>query len=175
VSAGSFYRELARLASSDLVATGVNPPDVDARRIPYRITERGRREFDDWLHRPSTLNSEFEAWLLFADRIAPELRDGLLERRQEEVWLRGKTLARARDDALAERRRRKDTCLNYDPLSVLLTLRIKQVAAELDFLKELRVDVTSGLRALSDARTAKATTSMSTPEGRRPGGGVHSK
>ena len=104
MSAGSFYRELSRLTSEGLVQTGVNPPEVDARRIPYQITAKGRSEFDQWLTAPSTVNGEFEGWLLFVDRVPPEARDRLIERLQEQLWVRGKTLTRVRDDALEERR-----------------------------------------------------------------------
>ena len=38
--------------------------------------------------------------LLFADRIPPDRLPALLDRWQEEVFLRGKTLAREREDAL---------------------------------------------------------------------------
>jgi len=140
VSAGSFYRELARLTGHGFVETGDNPPEADSRRIPYRITDRGRSEFDGWLVRPTTPNGEIEAWLLFVDRISPETREQLLERQQEELWMRGKVLARARDDALAQRTR-----VGYDPLPALLSRRMKQVAAELEFLREFRSELDARL------------------------------
>ena len=175
LSTGNFYRELARLAASGLVAAGVNPPEVDARRIPYQITDKGKHEFDDWLLRPSTANEEFEAWLLFADRIAPEVREGLLDRKQEDLWLRGKALARARDDALAERRRNPGGRQAYEALSVLLARRIKQVAAELEFLKELRLESPSGSTTRLGPPGKRGTTDGSGHEPSQRGGGVRSK
>jgi DNA-binding PadR family transcriptional regulator len=168
VSAGSFYRELARLATDRLLAMGVNPPNADARRIPYHITERGKREFDEWLVRPCTVQGEFEAWLLFVDRIAIDVRERLLERKQEDLWLRGKTLTRRRDDALAARRERRDDPEAYDPLPILLTRRIKQVAAELEFVKEVRLQMPSGLAAAEGPPGA----AIGAPGERRRGGGM---
>jgi DNA-binding PadR family transcriptional regulator len=62
-----------------LVQTGVNPPEADARRIPYQITEKGRQSFDEWLISPSRDESDLSAWLLFIDRVPPETRDRLLD------------------------------------------------------------------------------------------------
>jgi DNA-binding PadR family transcriptional regulator len=148
VSAGSFYRELGRLTAHRLVETGDNPPEADSRRIPYRITDRGRSEFDGWLVRPTTPNNELEAWLLFVDRIPNDIREHLFERLQENLWMRSKVLTRARDDALTERKR-----VGYDPLPALLSRRLKQVAAELEFLQEFRTDLDVSLGRLRQSDT----------------------
>jgi hypothetical protein len=55
---------------------------------------------------------------------------------QEELWMRGKSLARAREEAL-----RRDNGGRYDPLPLLLARRLKLVAAELEFIKEFRADL----------------------------------
>src|SRR5438128_5910101 len=102
VSIGNFYRELGRLAEHGFVQTGINPPDADARRIPYQITEKGRQTFDQWVLSPST-QDDLATWLLFVDRVPQEARLRLLDRWQEELWMRGKALAHAREDALAKR------------------------------------------------------------------------
>ena len=131
VSIGNIYRELARLAGQGLVQTAINPPDADARRIPYHITEKGRLAFDQWLQAPSS-QDDVAHWLLFVDRVPEEIRVRLLDRWQEELWMRGKELARAREDALAKRGRQPPE--HYNPLAPLLSRRMKQVAAELEDL-----------------------------------------
>jgi DNA-binding PadR family transcriptional regulator len=136
VSAGNFYRELARLVADGLVETGVNPPDTDTRRIPYRIEDSGRRAFDDWLASPAMDDGDLGIWLMFADRAGAETRNRVLDRREEELWMRNKALTRLRDDALA----RCATVAGYDPLPSLLSRQMKQIAAEHEFLREFRAD-----------------------------------
>jgi DNA-binding PadR family transcriptional regulator len=146
VSAGNFYRELARMAAERLVQTGVNPPDADARRIPYQITEKGRQSFDEWLIAPARDDGDLSAWLLFVDRVPHEIRDRLLDRWQDDLWLRGKSLSRAREDALLMHQSRQDT-VRYNVLASLLSRRLKQVTADLEFLKEFRNDLLAWLTA----------------------------
>ena len=117
VSAGNFYRELARLVADGLVETGVNPPDTDTRRIPYQIEDSGCRAFDEWLAAPSMDESDLAIWLLFADRANADTRIRVLDRREEELWMRTKMLSRLRDDALV----RCATVADYDPLPSLLS------------------------------------------------------
>lgn len=140
VSAGNFYRELARLASERLVQTGVNPPDADARRIPYQITERGRQLFDEWVISPSREDGDLSSWLLFIDRVPHETRDRLLDRWQDDLWLRSKALSRAREDALLLQGTRQEAA-RYNPLASLISRRLKQVTADLEFLKEFRSEL----------------------------------
>jgi DNA-binding PadR family transcriptional regulator len=153
VSAGNFYRELARMASERLVQTGVNPPEADARRIPYQITEKGRQSFDEWLISPSRDESDLSAWLLFIDRVPPETRDRLLDRWQDDLWLRSKALSRAREDALLLQASRQDA-VRYNPLASLISRRLKQVTADLEFLKEFRNELMAWLAARQRASPA---------------------
>jgi DNA-binding PadR family transcriptional regulator len=146
VSAGNFYRELARLASERLVQTGVNPPDADARRIPYQITERGRQLFDEWVLSPSRDDGDLSSWLLFIDRVPHETRDRLLDRWQDDLWLRSKALSRAREDALLVRGTRQEAP-RYNPLASLISRRLKQVTADLEFLKEFRAELATWFAA----------------------------
>jgi DNA-binding PadR family transcriptional regulator len=145
ISSGNFYRELSRLSDHGLVQTGVNPPEVDARRIPYQITEKGRHAFDQWLLSPSSQDEDFAGWLLFIERVPPETRDHLLDRRQEVLWLRSKALAQAREDALRKGRAKMGEY--YDASAALILQRLKQVSAELEFLKEFRVEFDSWARS----------------------------
>lgn len=153
VSAGNFYRELARMAAERLVQTGVNPPDADARRIPYQITERGRQSFDEWLIAPARDDGDLSAWLLFIDRVPNETRDRLLDRWQDDLWLRSKALSRAREDALLIRESRQDA-VRYNLLASLISRRLKQVTADLEFLKEFRSDLVAWLAARQRATGA---------------------
>lgn len=146
VSAGNFYRELARLAGDRLVQTGVNPPEADARRIPYQITEKGRHRFDEWVVSPSRDEGDLSAWLLFIDRVPAETRDRLLDRWQDDLWIRSKGLSRAREDALIIQESRNDS-VRYNPLAALISRRIKQVTADLEFLKEFRSELISWVAA----------------------------
>jgi len=163
VSAGNFYRELARMASERLVQTGVNPPDADARRIPYQITEKGRHSFDEWLLSPARDDGDLSSWLLFIDRVPHDTRDRLLDRWQDDLWLRSKTLSRQREDALLIQESRQDTA-RYHLLASLLSRRLKQVTADLEFLKEFRNDLPTWLppqkrpAAAADAKEAGRST-----------------
>src|SRR5213596_1396376 len=42
LSIGNVYRELSRLAGEGLIVAATNPPGADPRRVPYRITDKGR-------------------------------------------------------------------------------------------------------------------------------------
>lgn len=91
---------------------------------------------------------------MFADRASAETRARVLDRREEDLWMRSKALARLRDDALA-RPRSGDP--RYYPLPSLLSRQMKQVTAELEFLREFRVDFEAWLR------TSEPTSSRETP------------
>ena len=139
VSTGNFYRELARLTVQGFIESGVNPPDADPRRVPYRITQAGCEAFDRWLIAPIDRREEMITRLLFADRIPLDKLAVLFDRWQEELLLRGKALAREREDALGNRQA-SGSPGRYDPLPCLLLRRMKHVTAELDFLTEFRLD-----------------------------------
>lgn len=136
VSTGNFYRELQRLAVEGLIETSANPPDADGRRIPYQITDPGRREFDKWLLTPGAQDSDLCERLLFSHRLPRDLLGRIMDWWEEELWMRSKALARAREEAL---KRDRGKC--YDPLPLLLARRMKLIAAELEFAKEFRLEI----------------------------------
>ena len=138
ISTGHFYRELARMAADGLVQTDVNPPDVDSRRIPYRITDLGSGAFDRWLLRPQGGSDNLPERLLFIDRIPGDFRERLFDRWQEELWIRNKTLARMRADLISNGSER---ACGYRSLAVLILRHMKHVAADLEFLKEVREEI----------------------------------
>jgi DNA-binding PadR family transcriptional regulator len=135
VNTGNFYRELQKLATEALVETKENPPDADARRIPYQITELGCREFDEWLAAPCDQHADLGERLLFVDIAPPEVLHRLLDWWQDDLWMRSKALARAREEAI---RATTGESERFDPLPVLLSRRMKLIAAELEFLHEFR-------------------------------------
>jgi DNA-binding PadR family transcriptional regulator len=47
VNPGNFYRECSKLVAQGLIVPDVKSPDADPRRIPYRITSEGCRDFDE--------------------------------------------------------------------------------------------------------------------------------
>src|SRR5205809_2770875 len=52
LSIGNVYRELSRLAGEGLIVAATNPPGADPRRVPYRITDKGRDALATWLAAP---------------------------------------------------------------------------------------------------------------------------
>src|SRR5579875_1888370 len=136
-SPGNLYRELGRLAAAKLIATGVNPPDADPRRIPYQIT----------------------------DRVPEDARERLLDRRQEDLWMRSKELARALEDA-SVRAREDGAASGYNPLPVVLERQSKLLAAELEFLKEFRATLAAQLRQPGSGTSAAPSAAVRPPERR---------
>lgn len=142
VSTGNFYRELQRLVLDGLIRSADNPPDADARRTPYEITPLGITVFDEWLTAHDAAaggwaEDEISARLLFADEADSATMLKVLDRLQENVWFYGKSLERARRQALAEADA-ADAPATFRVLPLLLGRRLKHVAADIEFLGELR-------------------------------------
>jgi DNA-binding PadR family transcriptional regulator len=137
VNPGNVYRELAKLSSQHLIDAIENPRDADPRRNPYVITDLGRQSFDGWLLSPATQDEELSAWLAFLDRVPPAELALLLERLQERLWLRSKTLTRDREDHLA-RARLNNSGVRHDVAAVHALFQLKQTTAALEFVEELQ-------------------------------------
>ena len=140
VSTGNFYRELQRLVFEGLIRGADNPPDADARRTPYEITSRGTGVFDQWFTSHEAAGGacsedDISARALFVTEAEPALVTNLLDRLEENLWFAGKTVERARQLALA----RKPGPHRFDVLSLLLARRLKRVAADLEFVEEIRL------------------------------------
>jgi hypothetical protein len=127
------------MVSLGLIVPDANPPEADSRRIPYRITKSGCREFDEWLLKPGPPDAGLGNWLIFADMLLPEHRLRLLDEMREQLWLENKTVATARERVLS--RGRRLLVRAYRPSAFLMLRRIKQIAAELEFLQELRQEL----------------------------------
>ncbi|MFN8543118.1 MAG: PadR family transcriptional regulator [Candidatus Binatia bacterium] len=139
VASGNFYRELARLVERGFIKATENPPDVDERRIPYLITVRGRQVFDRWLTSPAKQDADLTAWLLFVDRLPGDVREKLLERRIDDLWIRGKALSRDLDEATEMAEMDEDSAY-YNLRPALISRRIKLNTVELEFVKQFRED-----------------------------------
>jgi DNA-binding PadR family transcriptional regulator len=137
VSTGNFYRELQRLVTDGLIRSAANPPEADARRTPYEITERGIAVFDEWFTARDAAagacsEDDISARALFVADSEPAVVANLLEHMEENLWFAGKTLERARQNLL----NRPSEPDRFDVLRLLLARRLKRVAADLEFLEE---------------------------------------
>ena len=139
VNTGNVYRECSKLVSQRLIVAHANPPDADPRRIPYRITDAGCREFDGWLVDPTPADGPLSEWVIFAPMLPPADRLRLVDRMQEQLWIQNKGLLQARETVLARGRRIGTS--RYRPAALVLLRRIKQTTAELEFLNELRSEL----------------------------------
>ena len=160
VSSGNFYRELQRLAAEGLVRSVANPADADPRRVPYEITEAGAAAFDAWFAQPTGAaapyyEDDISARALFIPEAESPVVDAVLDRWQEELWYRGKSLERAREAALSRSESREEARLI--PLALLLARRLKYVAADLEFIEQLRTaHQRSAARRAPEARPASS-------------------
>jgi DNA-binding PadR family transcriptional regulator len=138
VSTGNFYRELQRLVVDGLIRSTANPPEADARRTPYQITERGAAAFDEWFGAPDAAGGiipedDLSSRALFLGDADPALVKTLLEHMEENLWFAGKTLERTRQILLT----RAQNAERLDALPLLLARRLKRLAADLEFVEDL--------------------------------------
>ena len=171
---GNFYRELQRLAAEGLLRIVANPVNADPRRSSYEITPAGEVVFDQWLSEPASLaGARMDALalrVLFLAEAHPDAALVMLERWQQELWLHGKTVERARDTAL---RRGAPGDKALDALPLLLGRAMKQNAADVDFLADFRVSYEAWVkarpaiasRAPAPARTRSTPTKAPTQRG----------
>ena len=179
VSTGNFYRELQRLVVDGLICSAANPPEADARRTPYEITELGASVFDEWFTAQEAAagacaEDDISARALFIADLDPALSGTLLDHLEENVWFSGKSLERARQSALS----RPAQSGRFDVLALLLARRLKHAAADLEFLEEFRSAYAEWLKATSQATPSltiarlhsapRRNLSVAQPEGRRP-------
>ncbi len=142
VSTGNFYRELQRLVMDGLIRGADNPPGADARRTPYAITAVGGEVFDEWLAAADAgaagfAEDELSARALFLEDCAPAACAAVLDHLQENLWFVGKTLERTRQQALTRAASPGGDAAAILPL--LLTRRLKHLAANLEFAEEVRI------------------------------------
>jgi DNA-binding PadR family transcriptional regulator len=138
ISNGNFYRELRCLVAEGLVRTAARTEGADARRSPYAISEDGADMFDMWLAAPGGADlghydDELSSRALFLAEADPSVARRMLDHWRDELWLRSKMLEREREAAML---RRRDG--SFNALSMLLARRLKHIAADLEFIEELR-------------------------------------
>jgi hypothetical protein len=137
---GNFYRELAILKEADMVV----PTEAgdDQKTIPYCIAPQGEREFDRWLCDPSTPESQAQmpTWILFAGRVPRDVRNEILDRLHDRIWIQGKAVEHARVDAL-RLARNNGQVPTYHPAPLLLLRELKHLTADLEFLQEFRAEL----------------------------------
>lgn len=138
-NSGGLFRTLHSMEDLGLLHRTSSPAGADPRQIHYEITDKGRREFLDWLTTLPIRNGDFFHWVLFIDRVPAAVRDRVLRRRREDLFLEMKALSAQRDDALNARRAR-DGAEAYSPLPPILFRRIALVTAEIGFIDELQSD-----------------------------------
>jgi DNA-binding PadR family transcriptional regulator len=163
LTGGNVYRVLHALRADGFVSTVAHRPDEDPRRAPCRITEAGADAFDAWLADEDELgvdmgDDELSARLLFLHRADGALSWRLMEHWQEQLQLRERTLERARERAEACDAGRNGAVL---PLPLVLARRARHVAADLEFLQELR---SAYLEWTNRQTTARATPRASPTE-----------
>jgi DNA-binding PadR family transcriptional regulator len=155
---GNFYRELQRLAAEGLLRFAANPADADPRRSSYEITAAGEAAFDRWLSEPATSPGlrmdPLAVRVLFLAASDPAAALSVLDQWQQELWLHGKTVERARDNALRRAAGADATAL--DALPLLLGRGMMLNAADLDFLTQLRGALESRVRARHAAGVTRA-------------------
>lgn len=141
VGSGNFYRELQRLLRDQLVRATANPSKVDARRMPYEITQRGIAAFEEWfaMQDPTfdtTTEDAISARALFLPEVEPAVAHALLKGLREGLWLWSRQLER-------QRHRNSVTSENgashgaQSVLSLLLARRQKYAAADLELIEAL--------------------------------------
>jgi DNA-binding PadR family transcriptional regulator len=154
ISNGNFYRELRGLVREGLVRTATNPEGADERRAPYEITETGAEVCDEWLATPgNAVCAQYDDDLslrgLFLGDVERDVARQMLDSWRDELWLKGKLLERERQGAL---QRPGDGHL--DALGMLLTRRLKHIAADLEFLEDLRMAHEASLSVSGTGRRA---------------------
>lgn len=168
IRSGSLYRELGRLQELGLIEKTENPPDADPRRVPYRITERGKRAFETWEKGPLDGNWSPNSPLLDALSDPLALRSVLVaglpdrlevvSRWKQELMLLGSRLEAAHTAAVLRG--------SNPTVQLLLRRRKAQVVNDVAFLDELpqKLGGTATVAAPDPAGEDSATNAASSEE-----------
>jgi DNA-binding PadR family transcriptional regulator len=146
LSIGNVYRELSRLAGDALIVAAANPPGADPRRVPYRITEKGRNALATWLAAPvHTLTAASADALSHRLAILGDLDPGraseFLGELHTELWEQSKTLERER--AIASQQDKREAPA-LPTRMFLLSRRAKHLATDIEMVDEMRAFLSAG-------------------------------
>lgn len=140
MSQGGFYRELQRLVAEGLLRTAPRSAKADPRCAPYEITDAGAAVFDEWFATSEPVIDEREDELstrvLFLGTVETEVARSALDDWKNELWFQSKMFERLRLRALDQAEEEPE---NFNPLPHLIARRIKRIAADLEFVEELRL------------------------------------
>lgn len=169
---GNFYRELQRLVRSDLITAVGGANGTGLRGATYRITPAGAAAFDAWFATasagpPAQFDDVLSARALFLPEADVASGQKALNDWREAVWTRSRALERQRD-ALAQRDSHTSRCSWVLP--ILLERRRKHVAADLEFLDELRIAYEAWAAAAGTGPRPRRTTAVRSGRGRLPAG-----
>lgn len=134
IATSSFYRDLARLRADALVEITPTPPGTDGRRIPHRITERGRLAFDRWLRAPIPAADPFDVRAIFLDRVPAAHRPALCAQWRRELFTRTEQRQLEHECAVA---RRQYAGPGFDPLPAVLERDLHRARADVALLDRL--------------------------------------
>lgn len=161
ISIGNIYRELKHLVADEWIAATENPPEADERRVPYTITPRGRAALAAWLKAPADTIAKPPSLDAIAYRVAlvedidPDVALSVLNVLHAELL--GQTNA-VEDEraAIAERGRRSVHAV--DARVMLLSRRLKHLAADVEVIDELRTAIAgrTGIRTVASPQASNA-------------------
>lgn len=160
LNSGNFYRELKRLAGEGLVRpVARRDEEEDPRRMLYAITAAGIAEFDAWFRRvaagpPGSGEDALGLRSLFVAAVEPQDGRRLLDRWRDELWLQSQLLERARNAELA--RGGKPGTGGFPARAGLLGRRLRHVAADIEYLEEIRRTYETWLSAAGGTRADDA-------------------
>lgn len=153
VSSAVFYPELQRLVAEGWIEKA-GGADADPRRACYAITDAGAATFDAWLAAPLDAadlqpEDDISARALFLAEVAPREVEAQLDRWRQELRFCSKMLDRAREHGCGAAARGDGEFLL--PLEVLFARRLKQIAADLDFVDRFQAKFSEWSRTAAGA------------------------
>ncbi len=143
-SLANIYRELHSLLTLGWVRPAVNPPEADARRVPYTIAPLGVKALHDWIAAPG--GSPFTGYAdgvslraFVVGHVGTDLPARVVARWREELSAQRQVLRHERDALV---RRRKSSTTGNALTKVVLERRLRQVSTDLDFVEQLGATAT---------------------------------
>ncbi len=144
---GYAYRDLQKLVDEGFVEVVANEQGADRRRRPYRITEAGRRSFDEWFSDIPNVrlgsDGELAARAIFFDEVDTRRVLDVLDRWRDDL----RALHRQIEDQIDFPQFRFKGVLARASV-VILRRRQRMAEVELAFLDDLRTSCTADVGGL---------------------------